>query len=259
MQKNSKNGLAMTPETDTKGGHKASPASPQTDAQIKSAFEKSYVYKMFLKDYSIKTDVKVGFVTLTGAVEGQFRKDLAQATIANLPGVIRVDNQLLIETEPDTQSADYWIGKKITLTLLFHRNVNASATTVEVKDGVVTLKGVATSKAQQDLTVEYAKDIEGVKEVVMEMTLAPTPEGQPRTLGEKIDDASVTAQVKMALLAHRSTSAVSTKVQTRNGEVTISGNARNEAEISLVTKLVTDIQGVITVKNKMAIPEAKTR
>ena len=34
-------------------------------------------------------------------------------------------------------------------------------------------------------------------------------------------DASVTAQVKAALLTHRSTRAVNVKVETRNGEVTL--------------------------------------
>ena len=51
-------------------------------------------------------------------------------------------------------------------------------------------------------------------------------------MGEKIDDASITAQVKSSLLSHRSTSAIKTKVQTTDGVVTVSGIAKNEAEKS---------------------------
>ena len=86
-----------------------------------------------------------------------------------------------------------------------------------------------------------------------------TPEPAERTAGEKIDDASVTAQVKTALLTHRSTGALKTKVETRNGEVTLTGIAKNDAEKALVTKLVTDIQGVASVKNQMTVEEVLTK
>jgi osmotically-inducible protein OsmY len=55
------------------------------------------------------------------------------------------------------------------------------------------------------------------------------------------------------LLSHRSTSALKTKVETTDGVVTLSGIAKNAAEKSLVTKLVTDIDGVTSVINNMSI------
>ena len=57
--------------------------------------------------------------------------------------------------------------------LLFHQNVSAM-TEVSTKDGIVTLQGEATSQAQKDLTTEYAKDVEGVKNVKNEMTVTET-------------------------------------------------------------------------------------
>ncbi len=44
-----------------------------------------------------------------------------------------------------------------------------------------------------------------------------------------------------------------TKVSTTEGVVTLSGMAKNAAEKSLVTKLVTDIDGVNSVVNNMTI------
>ena len=90
------------------------------------------------------------------------------------------------------------------------------------------------------------------------MTVAAEPVMAERSAGEKIDDASVTAQVKGALAAHRSTSSVDAAVTTRDGEVTLTGIARNSAEKALVTKLVNDIHGVSRVKNEMTIAEPKT-
>jgi osmotically-inducible protein OsmY len=85
------------------------------------------------------------------------------------------------------------------------------------------------------------------------MTIAKTPAIPSQTIGDKIDDASITAQVKSSLLSHHSTSALKTSVETTDGVVTLTGIAKNDAEKSLVTKLVTDINGVTSVINNMTI------
>lgn len=229
----------------------------ESDSTIKSVLENSFVFKKYLQEDTIKVAVNDKVVTLTGVVANQSHRVLANETAANMAGVLRVDNQLVTAAEVASANADTWIGRKVKLNLLFHRNVNAYGTEVDVKDGVVTLKGEALNAAQKELSVEYAKDIDGVKEVKNEMTVASSPQAAPQTVGQKIDDASVTAQVKMALLTHRSTSAMNTKIETRDGEVTMTGIAKNEAEKSLVSKLVDDIQGVISVKNLMTVAENK--
>jgi hyperosmotically inducible periplasmic protein len=225
----------------------------ETDDRIESSAKKSYVFKTYLKDDSIKTESKNGAVTLTGTVAESSHKSLAENTVGSLPGVKSVDNQLKIKGENPAEHSDAWIGLKVKTALLFHRNVSASKTDVYVKDGVVSLRGEAASMAQKELTTEYAKDIDNVKEVKNEMTVAKTPAKPTETIGEKIDDASITAQVKSSLLSHRSTSALKTTVETTEGVVTLGGIAKNAAEKSLVTKLVGDIHGVNSVINNMTI------
>jgi hyperosmotically inducible protein len=229
----------------------------ETDDRIEASARKSHVFKTHLKNDSIKTESKDGVVTLTGTVASSSNKSLAEDTVESLPGVKSVDNQLKIKGESPAEHSDGWVSTKVKTTLLFHRNVSASGTDVYVKDGVVSLRGVAKSQAQKELTTEYARDVEGVKEVKNEMTVAASPAKPDETLGEKIDDASITAQVKSSLMSHRSTSALKTKVQTTDGIVTVSGVARNAAEKTLVTKLITDIDGVISVVNNMTIELAK--
>jgi len=102
------------------------------------------------------------------------------------------------------------------------------------------------------LTTEYARDVEGVKAVNNEMSVTRNPK-TPQTISEKIDDASITAQVKMTLLYHRSTSALNTKVETKRGVVTLSGKAGNEAELILASKLANDVYGVTGVENRMTV------
>ena len=83
------------------------------------------------------------------------------------------------------------------------------------------------------------------------MAVVKVPKKPEQTLEGKMDDASITAQVKITLLIHRSTSMLKTKVETKDGVVTLSGLAKNGAEKELVTQLVSDIHGVNSVVNHM--------
>ena len=224
-----------------------------TDSRIESTAAKSYTFKTYLKDDSIKIESKQGVVTLTGTVADSSHKSMAENTVASLPDVNSVNNELLVKGEQPAEHSDTWITTKVKTTLLFHRNVNATGTSVYTKDGVVTLQGEASSMAQKELTTEYAKDIDNVKSVNNEMTIAKTPAAPDATIGDKIDDASITAQVKSSLFSHHSTSGMHTGVTTTDGVVTLTGIAKNDAEKSLVTKLAADINGVTSVINNMTV------
>jgi hyperosmotically inducible protein len=224
-----------------------------TDSRIESSAANSYVFKTYLKDDSIKTESKDGVVTLTGTVADASQKSMAENTVASLPDVKSVDNELQISGEQPAEHSDAWITMKVKTALLFHRNVSATGTTVYTDEGVVTLQGVASSQAEKELTTEYAKDVDNVKEVKNDMTIAAIPATPDATMGDKIDDASITAEVKSSLMSHSATSAIHTGVTTTDGVVTLSGIAKNDAEKSLVTKLATDINGVTSVINNMTI------
>jgi hyperosmotically inducible periplasmic protein len=111
---------------------------------------------------------------LTGTVGEESHKSLAQETVASLPGVKRVDNKLGVKGERPAENSDAWLVTKVKTTLLFHSNVSAM-TEVSANNGIITLRGDAASKAEKDLTTEYAKDIEGVKDVNNEMTVSGAP------------------------------------------------------------------------------------
>jgi osmotically-inducible protein OsmY len=221
------------------------------DSRIESSAKNSYIFKTYLQGDDIKIKSKNGEVTLTGTVANNHHKLLAQETVVGLAGVGGVDNELEVKDKSPAENSDEWISAKVKTTLLFHRSVSA-VTIVNTKDGIVTLQGEANSQAQKDLTTEYAKDVEGVKDVKNEMTLGKTSK-TTRTAGQKIDNASITAQVKMTLLYHRSTSAINTSVTTKRGVVTLTGKAKTAGEKDLATKFAKDVNGVKSVKNRMSI------
>jgi osmotically-inducible protein OsmY len=225
-------------------------ASSSTDRKIEDAAKASYNYRTVLAD-QVTVKANDGVVTLTGTVQDKDDRALAEDTVENLPGVVSVDNQVVVKSEYPEHS-DEWIALKIRGELLVKANVSATSTKVDVKDGVVTLTGTVQNRAQKDLTELYAKDIDNVKAVRNELVIvAPAPGST--TIGEDMDDASITSQVKFALLSHRSTSALSTKVVTENAVVSISGVADSDAEKSLVTKLAQDTRGVKSVVNDMTV------
>ena len=225
----------------------------ETDTRIESSFMKTYVYRTFLKEDHIKIDSKDGAVTLTGDVNGETHKVLAKLTAESMSGVTTVDNRIEIKGDNPIENSDAWVNMKVKTVLLFHRNVNALKTDVDVKDGIVTLKGEAADPAQKNLTAEYTKDIVGVKDVKNDMTVSLKPEKPVETMSETMDDASITAQVKMTLLLHRSTSIIDTKVTTTDGTVTLTGKTRSDAEKEQASKLVKAVRGVKSVVNNMTI------
>jgi osmotically-inducible protein OsmY len=221
------------------------------DNAIETSVKQSYVFKTYLKDDDIKVKSKDGIVTLTGKVSEESHKTMAEDTAAGLPNVKSVVNKLEVKADRPAEKSDAWLVTKVKTTLLFHRHVSAM-TEVDVKDGIVTLRGDAENQAEKDLTTEYVMDIEGVKNVKNEMTVAKGVK-EKRTTGDKIDDSSITAQVKMSLLYHRSTSGLKTKVVTKDGVVTLSGTAKNAAEKDLATKYAKNVNGVKSVENLMTI------
>jgi len=224
----------------------------ESDASIEASIAKTYVYRTYLKDDAVKTEVVDGVVTLTGQVGEMNHKYMAQEVAAGFPGVVKVENKLEVKIE-GTEKSDAWIKSKVRSVLELHRNVSDSNTQVDIKDGVITLRGEATDNIQRDLATAYAEDIKEVVRVINVMTIIASPQKPSSIATEIIDDESIAAMVRTALANHRSTSSIRTKVQVVNGEVSISGIAQNEAERSTVSRLVADLHGVASVNNLMVV------
>ncbi len=225
-------------------------ASTGADRRIENSARSSYNYHTVLQD-QVKVQAHDGVVTLTGTVEDKSGRALAASTVANLPGVVSVDNDIKVQTAIPEYS-DAWIALKIRGQLLIKANVSATSTQVDVKNGIVTLTGTVQSLAQKDLTGVYAKEIDHVKSVDNDLVVQAPGSGDT-SIGEAVDDASITSLIKYALLSHRSTSALSTGVTTENAVVSITGVADSEVEKVLVTKLAQDTRGVKSVVNDMTV------
>lgn len=77
------------------------------------------------------------------------------------------------------------------------------------------------------------------------------------TVGTEIDDSVITARVKSALLADHDAKSFEIKVQTRKGEVQLSGFVATQARIDNAIALTRNVEGVRSVENGMTLKDGK--
>ncbi len=85
---------------------------------------------------------------------------------------------------------------------------------------------------------------------------APDTSGTPppgTTVGTEIDDSVVTTNVKSALLADPEIKSLDFKVETRKGEVQLSGFVDNQAQLDRAVALTQAIAGVRSVQNNATL------
>jgi hyperosmotically inducible periplasmic protein len=149
------------------------------DAWIDGKAETTLLLNGNLNSFDINTDVKNGAVTLTGKVESEVDKALAEELIENLDGVTGVDNQLTVMAsgkqagDKDSNGlTDAKIATVVKTRLLFESEVSGTAIDVDAENGVVTLQGEVDSSAEKDLAVAIAKNTADVSRVIDKLQVA---------------------------------------------------------------------------------------
>lgn len=73
------------------------------------------------------------------------------------------------------------------------------------------------------------------------------------TVGEYIDDATITTKVKAKFVEDKAVDASAISVETLNGEVILSGFAKSSAEKTRAQELAQQVKGVRSVKNTLEV------
>lgn len=73
------------------------------------------------------------------------------------------------------------------------------------------------------------------------------------TLGEKVDDAALVAKIKADLLKTRNVDGLQVNVDVKQGAVTLSGTASDEAERARAEQIAKGTSGVKSVENRITI------
>ena len=85
------------------------------------------------------------------------------------------------------------------------------------------------------------------------MTFLSVPASAQKTAGEHVDDTTITARVKMALLEESVDDATDINVETSMGVVQLAGFVRSDEVRSTAASIARDVEGVKSVSNRLRI------
>ena len=95
--------------------------------------------------------------------------------------------------------------------------------------------------------------------ITLQGLTACAPTAKRETVGEYVDDATITTRVKVALADDPAVKARQVNVETYRGVVQLSGFADSETEIRRAVELARKVPGVQSVKNDIRVKPAAPR
>jgi hyperosmotically inducible protein len=173
------------------------------------------------------------------------------------------------------KSDDARIKEAIKQNFLADERLSGADLNVDVNEGVVTLKGKVIGHEESARAVELTKNVAGVVRVENKLEVDTTitnsdvenrlenkeenmeklrEQNEPnRDLGTVIDDATITAGVKMKFAKDDVVRAYKIDVDTRDGEVLLSGEVKSEVEAKQAIELAKTVEGVREVKSVLVV------
>lgn len=125
---------------------------------------------------TFQTDVTTndGVVIIEGTVQKSEEKEFITKVVEDIHGVKSVQNKMTTTNNTTTigeKIGDTALTAKVKMALVLHRSTGALRTSVTTTDSVVTVGGKAKNKAEKELVTKVVEDVEGVNNVVNNMTI----------------------------------------------------------------------------------------
>lgn len=245
-----------------------------TEARQSSQIWTTYALNPHLQAHDIKVSVDDGVAILTGKVEDDVSRELAEQIALNVRGIKKVDNK--IEIDPDYKPAkssgersygemvsDSSITATVKSKLLWSKHAQGLSANVDTKSGKVTLEGTADSAEAKQLAGLLASNTHGVSAVENKLRVEKSDKKQDASvenksgMGQSISDTWITTKVKSTLIYSSNVSSSDISVSTLDGVVTLTGYVKNGAEHDLAVELAKNVKGVKSV-NANALTDKKS-
>ena len=151
------------------------------DAWLDGKLESAYLFNEHLSPFDIDTDVDNGVVRLTGSVDSDIDRDLAEEIAKSIDGVTDVKNDLVVDKAKARVARDddashersgfrqavsnATLTAKIKTQLLTNSNTSGMAVDVDSVNGNVTLSGTVDSDEEKELIARIAENTSGTDSV----------------------------------------------------------------------------------------------
>lgn len=234
-----------------------------TEARQEGSVWTAFALNRHLSPFSIDVEIENGVAVLTGEVESEVDRDLAEQVALGVEGIREVDNQLKVEGETVDRNAaddsgatfstrfnDATTTATVKSKLLWNRNTEGLDINVDTRNGVVTLQGNADSSEAKELAERLARNTEGVRQVDNQLEVnaeagkADKARDKADQAGAAISDAWISSKVKSSFLFNSSLDGLDISVDTKGGQVTLGGQVATSAEKDLATEIAENIRGV---------------
>lgn len=166
------------------------------------------------------------------------------------------------DDDMETAVRTAWMEGKLETVFLLNRHLNNFTIDSEVMGDKAVLTGKVESDIDKDLAEQVALGVEGINSVDNQLQVVPgddndaemdDDEAGERTFAQTMEDATLTAEVKMALLADDNTDGLDINVDTMRQQVKLRGKVDSAEQKDLAEKLASNIDGVENVDNQLTV------
>lgn len=232
-------------------------ADELAEARIEGQIMMAYALNAHLSTFEIDVEVDRSRAILSGQVEEDVQKDLAEEIALDVDGIERVDNRIEVDDEASgDETADRGFRQRfedatttasVKSKLLWNQNTGGLDIEVSTRDGAVILEGTADSEASKELAERLAGNTDGVRSIDNRIRVTGNSREQSRDVGDVVSDSWITTKVRSTFI-FSNVPARSIGIETTDGVVMLDGEVDNAATHELAVELASDIRGVRAVR-----------
>ena len=234
------------------------------DSTITARIEALYLLDQHLNPLNINTTTRDGNVMISGSVNDQVQRELAEDLALSVLGVRFVDNQLVVintvigEKEQRSWSQrvqDRAVTAAVRGRMLGSGEFKGLKIGITTINNVVTLFGVVPTEAHVESMITIASNTKGVEDVVNQLSIRPKDDAYDavRGTGRQISDEWLESRVSTAIMLNRHLKMRELDVEVDDGICMLSGTVDSEEKRVLAEEVARNIQGITEVRNTITV------
>jgi osmotically-inducible protein OsmY len=214
----------------------------KTNEELQKDVQNAIKWEPLLHAAEIGVTVKDGVVTLTGVVDGYFKKKEAENAAKNVSGVKAVVEEIEIKYSNTFTKTDNDIAHEVLKALKDNWSVSEDNVKIKVEDGWVTLEGELTWNFQRQDAKTAISFLPGVKGVTNEIKIK-----------SDIKDAIEKKDVEKALARSWSLNAKDITVTVNGTNVKLTGFVDSVYQKDQAEKIVWKTPGIWSIDNDLVV------